>query len=235
MLRLLADSESAIRRSANPRLIVETLLLRWTMLDRIVDLAQVLGAARLSRAAGRVARHRRRGPGGLVAAAPACDAGGGSPARTAPAAPAGSRGLPPRRRGPPCGERMPPRSRRCGLAGPSWSRRCARQSRFLGEALAATDPAEPGAALAHGRAGRVQPLVRGAVAGAGSGGGGGARAGLGSRPASASSRRPGAGGAGPAPRKLTEATLKADRLRGFRSKDPSLDTAADALDLEIVD
>ncbi|HKT58612.1 MAG TPA: DNA polymerase III subunit gamma/tau, partial [Gemmatimonadales bacterium] len=44
MLRLLADNETAIRRSANPRLIVETLLLRWTMLDRIVDLAQVLVA-----------------------------------------------------------------------------------------------------------------------------------------------------------------------------------------------
>jgi hypothetical protein len=44
--------------------------------------------------------------------------------------------------------------------------------------------------------------------------------------------------AGPAsgkPRKLTEASLKADRLRTFRSKDPTLDTAADALDLEIVD
>jgi hypothetical protein len=40
---------------------------------------------------------------------------------------------------------------------------------------------------------------------------------------------------GAPPRKLTEATLKADRLRGIRSKDPSLDTAADALDLEIVD
>lgn len=37
------------------------------------------------------------------------------------------------------------------------------------------------------------------------------------------------------PRKVTDASLKADRLRGFRSKDPSLDTAADALDLEIVD
>src|SRR5688500_1432423 len=42
MLRLLAESEASIRRSANPRLIVETLLLRWTMLDRIVDLRQVL-------------------------------------------------------------------------------------------------------------------------------------------------------------------------------------------------
>jgi hypothetical protein len=37
------------------------------------------------------------------------------------------------------------------------------------------------------------------------------------------------------PRRLTEETLKADRLRIFRSKDAALDTAADALDLEIVD
>ena len=46
--------------------------------------------------------------------------------------------------------------------------------------------------------------------------------------------RPPEGGA-VRPRQLTEASLKADRLRGFRAKDPSLDTAADALDLEIVD
>jgi DNA polymerase III subunit tau, C-terminal domain len=39
----------------------------------------------------------------------------------------------------------------------------------------------------------------------------------------------------PKPRKLTDASLKADRLRAFRTKDPTLDTAADALDLEIVD
>ena len=39
----------------------------------------------------------------------------------------------------------------------------------------------------------------------------------------------------PRPQRLTEASLKADRLRTFRSKDPALDTAADALDLEIVD
>ena len=39
----------------------------------------------------------------------------------------------------------------------------------------------------------------------------------------------------PTPRKLTDASLKADRLRAFRTKDPTLDTAADALDLEIVD
>ena len=43
MLKLLADNETAVRRSGNPRLVVETLLLRWAMLDRIVDLEQVIG------------------------------------------------------------------------------------------------------------------------------------------------------------------------------------------------
>src|SRR5512134_809900 len=42
MLRLLAEEEQAIRRSGNPRLVVETLLLRWTLLDRVVDLEAVL-------------------------------------------------------------------------------------------------------------------------------------------------------------------------------------------------
>jgi hypothetical protein len=45
----------------------------------------------------------------------------------------------------------------------------------------------------------------------------------------------GPGTPAPAPRRLTEESIKADRLRTFRAKDPSLDTAADALDLEIVD
>ncbi|MBA3553630.1 MAG: hypothetical protein H0W29_02560 [Gemmatimonadales bacterium] len=39
----------------------------------------------------------------------------------------------------------------------------------------------------------------------------------------------------PQPRRLTDESLKADRLRTFRSQDPALDTAVDALDLEIVD
>ncbi|MBA3659753.1 MAG: hypothetical protein H0W67_09165 [Gemmatimonadales bacterium] len=34
---------------------------------------------------------------------------------------------------------------------------------------------------------------------------------------------------------LSEASIKADRLKQFRARDPALDTAADALDLEIVD
>jgi DNA polymerase III subunit gamma/tau len=42
MLRLLTESEAQVRRSANPRLAVETLLLRWAMMDRTVDLRDVL-------------------------------------------------------------------------------------------------------------------------------------------------------------------------------------------------
>jgi DNA polymerase-3 subunit gamma/tau len=42
MLRLLVENEGAVRRSGNPRLAVETLLLRWAMMDRTVDLEKVL-------------------------------------------------------------------------------------------------------------------------------------------------------------------------------------------------
>jgi hypothetical protein len=34
---------------------------------------------------------------------------------------------------------------------------------------------------------------------------------------------------------MSESSVKAERLKEFRSRDPALDTAADALDLEIVD
>jgi DNA polymerase-3 subunit gamma/tau len=42
MLKLFTESEILIRRSGNPRLVVETLLLRWALMDRTVDLAEVL-------------------------------------------------------------------------------------------------------------------------------------------------------------------------------------------------
>jgi len=42
ILRALAEAEEPIRRSGNPRLVVETLLVRWAVLDRTVDIAEVL-------------------------------------------------------------------------------------------------------------------------------------------------------------------------------------------------
>jgi hypothetical protein len=37
------------------------------------------------------------------------------------------------------------------------------------------------------------------------------------------------------PKRMSESSVKAERLKEFRARDPALDTAADALDLEIVD
>jgi DNA polymerase-3 subunit gamma/tau len=42
ILRALADAEEPIRRSGNQRLVVETLLVRWAVMDRTVDIAAVL-------------------------------------------------------------------------------------------------------------------------------------------------------------------------------------------------
>jgi len=224
MLRLLADSETAIRRSNNPRLIVETLLLRWTMLDRMVDLAQVLAAGTGPR------------PGGGGPAA--------GPSRTPPVGPEAGR-APPGVANPPesaaapaaaLADRIPAALDAVREAWPELVAEVRRQSRFLGEALAATVPsdldlpwvtvelAEPNPLFAERLQAQAraveevlervigQPARLRVVEGTGA-------------PAAAAQ----------IPRKLTEATLKAERLRGFRAKDPSLDSAADALDLEIVD
>ena len=109
------------------------------------------------------------------------------------------------------------------------------RSRFLGEALAATRLGaveasaltvvleEPNAVFAQGlqaQAGTVEEVLR-RVTGQ-------------SLRLRVTEAGPDAGE--PAkPRSITEAGLKADRLRSLRAKDPALDTAVDALDLEIVD
>jgi len=110
------------------------------------------------------------------------------------------------------------------------------QSRFLGEALAASEPAalelpwltlvmaEPNPLFGdrlHQEAGKVEEVLSRS---------------LGEPVRLRVTARPAAGGAVPGkPRRMSESSLKAERLRDFRSRDPALDTAADALDLEIVD
>jgi len=44
LLALLAEIEPQVRRSGNPRLVVELLLLRWAMMDRTVEIGEVLKA-----------------------------------------------------------------------------------------------------------------------------------------------------------------------------------------------
>src|SRR5262249_34110997 len=45
MLKLLGEAEPGIRPGANPRIALETLLLRWAMMDRAADLRAVLTGA----------------------------------------------------------------------------------------------------------------------------------------------------------------------------------------------
>jgi hypothetical protein len=110
------------------------------------------------------------------------------------------------------------------------------QSRFLGEALAATQPVsleppwltvvmgEPNPLFADSlleQAGKVEEVLSRSL---------GQQVRLRVTAAEAAGATPGM-----KPRRMSESSLKAERLREFRSKDPALDTAADALDLEIVD
>jgi len=242
MLRLLADNEMGIRRSVNPRLVVETLLLRWAMLDRIVDLEQVLVAG--PRAS--ITAEKGTEPGRQIPKAPVApvastrgaeeDRRSRPPQPSAPvaAAPAAPEVASPALNAPISGGPASIESIRA--AWPAVVAATRSHSRFLGEALAATQPAtldlpwltvlmqEPNALFAdrlQEEAGKVEEVLSRSLG----------------EPVRL--RVTTAGGSGAAsevrPRRMSESSLKAERLREFRSKDPALDTAADALDLEIVD
>jgi len=235
MLRLLTDNETAIRRSSNSRLVVETLLLRWAMLDRVVDLEQVLRGAP-SGPAGSPAASRPR-------AAPPADPAGAQPERRAAE----------RRASPAPAPAAPPAAAESGQtasgtaafpftldaireAWPAVIAAVRAESRFLGEALAATQPAaaeppelrvtmaEPNPLL-HERleqqAATVERVVSARV-------GGPVRLRIALDAPSEAERE------SPATR-MSETGIRAARLKGLRARDPALDAAADELDLEIVE
>jgi DNA polymerase III subunit gamma/tau len=237
MLRLLADNEMGIRRSGNPRLVVETLLLRWAMLDRIVDLEQVIQGSRNSAAGqgssgGSTASAKRPAPAPAPlnrAAEPRVESplsSGGSDIRVERAPERAVTTL-----------AQPPATLEALRAGwPEMIAAVRLHSRFLGEALAATEPiaiespwltvvmAEPNQLLAerlHEEAGKIEEVLSSRL-------GRPTRLRVSAAPA-------GENVAPPKPKRMSESSLKAERLREFRAKDPALDTAADALDLEIVD
>jgi DNA polymerase-3 subunit gamma/tau len=216
MLKLLADQEAALRRSAQPRLVAETLLLRWALMDRTVDLEQVLGggassAERRASSAGRPAsRVERRAP----------DAGRQPPAAEAPSRRATEVAL----------------SADFSLAGLGsvWSsviEQVRERSRFLAEALAAGDLVsveaprvavtlrEPNPIFQESleqKASDIEEVIGGIV-------GAPVRFEIqGGSPASA-------------PVRLTESGMREERLKGLRRRDPALDVAANELDLEIVE
>lgn len=231
MLRLLTDNEPAIRRSANSRLVVETLLLRWTMLDRLVDLERVLAGGALPSPAGGRTPRATPVPGGAAPVPPsrrATDAAPAaaalSPATPAPAAPppAAVSGVPFTLEG--------LRERWADLVA-----QVREQSRFLAEALAGTEVV--GAAPPALTVGFTEPnplflerleqqaaVIEGVI---GRAVGAPVRLRIGGATAAAPPD--------PRSRRISDASIRADRLKGFRAKDPTLDAAADELDLEIVE
>jgi DNA polymerase-3 subunit gamma/tau len=279
MLKLLADQENAVRRSASPRLAVETLLLRWAMMDRIVDLQEVIAGGRaVGRSGGRDAgaaggqggsapstpgragelatssraaepRSNRvaPAPGGRNAVAPDPIASGaarpgddeGRATGGAAEPPGGSAAEPARdRRSQPHAQPVPVTAAPFTLEGVRgiWVElvdAVRERSRWLGEALAGASPREvapprltimleqPNALFAD-RLEQQAAIVEAAVA---------ARVGAPVRlqitaPADPTTSRPA---------RISDAGKRADRLEGLRRRDPSLDVAADELDLEIVD
>ena len=220
MLRLLADNETAIRRSGNARLVVETLLLRWAMLDRVVDLQAVLdgappasGQGSRPRAAESAASTARRG-------APAT-----APSPVAPPAPA----MQPA----PALERVAFNREALSAAWGDIVAVARAESPLLGTALAATEPVEvvpprvtlrltdsdAGLALTLERQRERLAALLGKIVGA----------------AVELVVAEGDVTPAPAPKRLSAEGLRADRLKGLRVRDPALDAAAEALDLEIVE
>jgi DNA polymerase-3 subunit gamma/tau len=231
MLKLAGEAEGAVRRSGNQRLVVETLLLRWAMMDRMVDLEKVLaggqgGGPPPAPATQGSSAPPASGPGNWRAVVPKPDAEA-SPAvphaAAPPAAPSAASAI----------EFTP------GAVRAIWAsvvEAVKAEKRLVGAALADTvlsEIAPPVVAvtlkeenqmtaesLERGR-GLIEQVLGGRV-------GGVVR--LEIRPPVAAG-----GGAAPRPKRRTDAGDRAERLQQLRAKDPALDAVAEALDLEMTD
>ena len=224
MLKLLGEAEPSLRRSANPRIGLETLLLRWAMMDRAVDLRAVLAGSPPSGAAPRtpipvkaaVSPEARTVEKPVSARAPGAD---NRPASSAQGLTVHGFGL----------------TNESLTAG--WSdiiSTATRQSPLLGQALAHATPRlenpgtvelefGPDSALFQDGAARQLATVETILAAA-----------LGT-PVRVKLQSAGPAAVERKPRRLSVEDVRNERLTQLRSKDPALDAAANALDLELVD
>jgi len=270
MLRVLEEAEEPIRRGAHPRLAVETMMVRWALMDRTVEIADLLrdeGAGKL--------------PDGKVRAVTRGEGGGARTPPTAPSRPATMRDPAPseptasavRESGAPPASAptlAPGPARDPAPSGPvtldtvrgAWADVLAAartEKPMLANALEDAEPvacdgtavrihargANPmtGEGLSRGRPsieaiiGRVLGTPIRVVTG---------EPAAGSPPPVAEPRSAGAGPAGPvasvrepavrpAPQRVTATGAKAERLKALRGKDPTLDSAIDSLDLELLE
>ena len=214
MLRIVADQEGNVRRSGNPRLVVETTLLRWAMIDRTVDLERVRaqgGGGTPAAPSHRAQPERGSAPRPQPPAGPPADPVVPVPVTTAPFSVDGIRAV--------------------------WDElleAAGRDKKILGIALAATRPVAADAPTVVLELVEDNPMyaetlerMRGTVESL-----------LGVRLGAAVSlqvRSATAGGPASRPKRMTEAGNRAERLSKLRGKDPALDAAATELDLEVLE
>lgn len=214
LLTILGESEERLSRSANQRLLVELLLLRWAMLDRTVELSEVIEAL-------------GKGEAG---------SGKGKP----PAAPASTPSTPqavpiPLPASPFPGQKLEPTLENVRSVWSQVVSEARAKTPMLGSLLSEAQAiAVDGRIITirPGNAGHSEGLERqrDTIAQA-----------LGRfiseaprvKIAEVSGGRE--GGRGPAPERMTEERASAERLKSLRAKDPTLSAAVDALDLELLE
>ena len=218
LLTILSDSEERLSRSANQRLLVEVLLLRWAMLDRTVELSEVIDALQ---------------SGGRTAGRPD---GQNQPATLRAAPPVEPQGPSGRSAVGPSGQKLEPTLDNVRSVWSQVVEDARAKTPLLGSLLAEAEVVavegrivtlRPGHAvhaeglerqrdtIAQALGQYISEAPRVAIVAGGAGGGGG-------------------GGRGSAER-ITAAGASAERLKSLRAKDPTLSAAVDALDLELLE
>lgn len=216
MLKLLGEAEGPLRRSANPRLVLETLLLRWAMMDRAADLKALL-EGRAPEPAGAPAPYTSSPPPTIPPTGSTAVPTGGAPAAPPPA------------------YAVPWTEEAVRAAWPDVVETARRQGRFLGQALELAVPRIADVGLLELGFGPDQAVFREAVERQAATVATIVSARLGqSVTVRVAGPASGEAPSGPTGR-LTIQDLRRERLAELRRRDPALDAAADALDLELVD
>ena len=207
LLTILSDSEERLSRSANQRLLVEVLLLRWAMLDRTVELSEVLDAL------------KKDGPMGRWA---------DGPSQAKPVEPNGPSAQPPIRPSSPPGKKLEPTLENVRSIWAQVVQDARAKTPVLGSLLAEAEVvAVEGRSitLRPGHAVHAEGLERQreTIAQA-----------LGTYISEAPRVTIAAGGRRGSER-ITPEGASAERLKSLRAKDPTLSAAVDALDLELLE
>jgi DNA polymerase III subunit gamma/tau len=218
LLTILGESEERLSRSANQRLLVELLLLRWAMLDRTVELSEVIDALTSD---GPTAR-RPDGPSKPSPSSPQAPAETGRPAVRPP----------PDR---PAAQKLEPTVENVRSIWAQVISDARAKSPMLGSLLAEAQVTgvdgrvvtlRPGHAVHAEGLERQRDVIAQLV---------------GTHISEAPKVRVAQGavdpssGAGAPPERMTEGRANAERLKSLRAKDPTLSAAVDALDLELLE